>query len=69
MKQSIGGSNTGSAGIAPRQSADTVFTGIIQSTGEIVACHAAQGEAGDLSLTIRVDQGFNHPLETGASIS
>lgn len=34
-----------------------------------MVCDAAQGEAGDLSLTIRVDPGFDHPLETGASIS
>lgn len=45
-----------------------MFTGIIQSTGEIVYCDASRGEAGDLSLGIRVGKAFNHSLEIGASI-
>lgn len=46
-----------------------MFTGIIQSTGEILARDAHRGDAGDMSLVIRVGEGFSRPLETGASIS
>jgi riboflavin synthase len=46
-----------------------VFTGIIQSTGEIVNCDAARGENGDLTLSIRAGKAFSRPLEIGASIS
>ncbi len=46
-----------------------MFSGIIQSIGEILARDAARGDAGDLSLVIRIGEGFDRPLETGASIS
>lgn len=46
-----------------------MFTGIIQSTGELLARDAARGDEGDLSLSVRVGEDFNRPLEAGASIS
>lgn len=46
-----------------------MFTGIIQTTGKILAREAPRGEAGDLTLVIEVGNNFNRPLETGASIS
>ena len=46
-----------------------MFTGIIHCTGEIVACEADQGDAGDLSLSIRVTGGFDRPLKLGDSVS
>jgi riboflavin synthase len=46
-----------------------VFTGIIQSTGEILSCEAAMGEDGDMTLGIRIGEAFGRPLEVGASIS
>ncbi len=46
-----------------------MFTGIIQSTGEILARDSTRGDAGDLSLSIRVGEAFKRPLETGASVS
>lgn len=46
-----------------------MFTGIIQSTGEILSCEAALGGDGDLTLGIRAGAAFDRPLEVGASIS
>ncbi len=46
-----------------------MFTGIIQSTGKILAREAAGNGGGDMSLTVRVDKDFGRGLETGASIS
>lgn len=46
-----------------------MFTGIIRSTGEIVACESDRGGSGDLSLTIRAGESFSRPLEIGASVS
>ena len=52
-----------------RWGAETVFTGIIRRTGEIVNCDAARGGGGDLSLGIRAGEAFDRPLEIGASIA
>lgn len=46
-----------------------MFTGIIQSTGEILDREAARGDGGDLSLVIRAGEGFDRHLEKGASIA
>ncbi len=46
-----------------------MFTGIIQSTGEILERDAARGDAGDLSLVIRAGEGFDRHLKQGASIA
>ncbi len=46
-----------------------MFTGIIQSTGEILEREAARGDAGDLSFVIRAGEGFDGRLEKGASIA
>jgi riboflavin synthase len=54
---------------AGQRRAEAVFSGIIQTTGEILARDAARGDSGDLSLVIRIGEGFDRPLETGASIS
>ncbi len=45
-----------------------MFTGIVQSTGAIVAADPYGEESGDLRLTIRADKRLARALETGASI-
>lgn len=52
-----------------RRGAETVFSGIIQSTGEILHRDGTRGEGGDLTLSIRAGETLLRPLKVGASIA